>query len=266
MTASLEVEDDGPVRWLWLNRPEVHNAQNVDMLTALDEEFQRVSTTSSARVLVIAGRGPSFSSGHDLSMMGTDEAYLRSSSSAEGRYIQESWLYADPVRRLVSLPIPTIARVHGHCIGAGLMLAAATDFLVCSSEATFQTSILQDLAVNGAEVPTLAWAVGERRAKELMWLGEPLSAERAERIGLASWVTSRDELDDRVGKLATKLLDNPPHALALSKASLDFLASRKGRDDYFTFHFTNHQLTHHTTEATARLNERLQRIRRGGSR
>ena len=124
------VKDRGSVRWITLNRPEVHNAQNVSMLISLDAAFDACRTDTSIRVVVLAGAGKSFCSGHDLTEMSRNAEYASNAATAEGRYWQERRLFVDPVLKFRNLPIPTICRIQGHCLAAGLMFAAATDFSI----------------------------------------------------------------------------------------------------------------------------------------
>jgi enoyl-CoA hydratase len=258
MTDVLEVVDDAGVRWIWFNRPDVHNAQNVAMLRQLAEQLDRLRGDRSVRVVVIAGRGKSFCSGHDLREMADNPAYAERSSTAEGRYRQEMELFVDPVRRLQDLDIPVLCRVQGHCLAAGMMFVAAADLVIAADDASFGSPVLERLAVNDAEVPGFAWLLGERRAKQAIWLSERITAEDALRYGMVNWVVPPDDLDAKVTEVAERLVAMPPEALMLSKAGFRFLARRQGFDDFAAFHYVSHQLSHHTTEAKTLLDERVE--------
>jgi enoyl-CoA hydratase len=264
VTAPLVVEDRGAARWLWFNRPEVHNAQNVAMLEALDDALVAIETTPAVRVVVLAGHGRSFCSGHDLREMADNPKYAAGSSTTEGRYRQELRLFVRPVARIEALPMPVVCRVQGHCLAAGLMFAAAADFVIAADDASFGSPIIGSLGVNDAEVPNFAWVLGERRAKEVLWLGERMDAHEAQRAGLVNRVVPSDELDATVNDVVGRLAAAPPEALMLSKASFQFLARRQGRDDYAAFHYLTHQLSHQTSEARALLEERVRRLAGGG--
>ena len=253
----LEVEYHGSVRWIWFSRPDVHNAQNVAMLRRLDDELERLRRDGTVRVLVIAGRGKSFCSGHDLREMADNPAYAARSSTAEGRYRQEMELFVDPVRRIQDLDIPVLCRVQGHCLAAGMMFVAAADLVIAAEDASFGSPVLERLAVNDAEVPGFAWMLGERRAKQAIWLSERITADDALRLGMVNWVVPLAELDAKVEDVASRLVAMPPAVLMLSKAGFRFLARRQGFDDFAAFHYVSHQLSHHTTEARTLLDQRV---------
>jgi len=260
MSDSLLIQDRGSVRTLLFNRPDVHNAQNVDMLETLDRALVQVACDENIRVLVLGGVGPSFCSGHDLREMAMNRTYAARSATVEGRYRQELQLFVDPVMRFRSLSIPTICKVQGHCLAAALMFVAASDLVVAADDARFGSPILRHLGVNDAEVFTFAQRLGERRAKQLIWLDDGLNAEEALRHGVVNWVVAREDLDVKTAEIADRLADTPHHALALSKATFQFAAERKGEADVNAFHFLAHQISHHTVEARKILDDRLERV------
>lgn len=259
------VEDRGGVRHLWFNRPRVHNAQNVEMLRLLQDVLDDTGSNPEVRVLVVGGRGPSFCSGHDLREMAVNHEYARNASTAEGRFRQELRLFVEPVETLMRLDIPTICRVHGHCMAAGLMFAGACDLAIASDDAVFGSPVVRQQGVNDAEVPLLSWILGERRAKQMLWLDERLSAAEALQAGLLNWVVASDQLDARIEEVARKLCEAPREILALSKRSFRFLASRQGWNDYAEYHYTNHQFSHQTAEAAELLRARVARVNQGKS-
>ena len=262
-TPSLLVEDRDQIRWILFNRPEVHNAQNVEMLVALEQALDETARMPDIRVLVLGGTGQSFCSGHDLREMVDNADYRERSATVEGRLEQERRLFVRPIEQLSELRIPTIGRVQGHCRAAGLMFVAACDLVVASDSADFGSSIIPAMAVNDAEVPLFAWLLGERRAKQALWLGETMSATEALRCGLVNWVVTESELDAFVADITSKLLATSATALALSKESFRFMARSQGRDDFVEYHFLAHQLSHRTADAVTRLEERVTRIQAG---
>ena len=255
--SGLEVEDRGAVRWILFNRPEAHNAQNPKMLEALQLTLEDTTHNHDVRVAVLGGVGPSFCSGHDLKTISKDPQYAHAASTAEGRYWQELRLFVEPLELFRSLPIPTICRVQGHCLAAGLMFVAAADFVIAGEHSSFGSPVLAQQAVNDAEVPIFSWRVGERRAKQALWLNERFDAQEALRIGLANWVVPEEQLDEKVESVADRLLAVSRDALALSKASFQFMAERQGERDFSRFHYFTHQLSHHTTDAISALTKRM---------
>jgi enoyl-CoA hydratase/carnithine racemase len=253
----VRIEDRGSTRWLWLNRPAARNAQSAALLTALHRAVDDTAANPDVRVVVLAGAGPSFSAGHDLKEIVVNEAYRENNESVEGRLWQELDLFVGPVEALRNLRVPTIARVQGHCLAASLMLVEACDLVVVADDARFGSAVTRDMGAADVELPTVAWALGERRAKQMLWTSETLDAEQAQTLGLVNWIVSLDELDAKVEAVAATLTEVPREALALSKLSFRFMEDRRGRADAAAYHFLAHQLSHHTTDAAALLARRV---------
>ena len=262
------VEDRGLVRWVTLNRPAARNAQNEEVLTALAGAFADTVQTPEVRVLVLAGAGASFSSGHDIKEAAFNPGYRANIETVEGRFRQERDLFVRPIELLQTLPIATVCRVQGHCMAAALMLVGACDLVVASEDARFSSGVTKLMGAADVEVPWVYWALGERRAKQLTWLSETLDAQDALRTGLVNWVVPAAELDDKVTSVIDELLTVPPEAIALSKLSMRFMENRRGRMDTDAYHFLSHQLSHHTTDAVELLRRRVaeleQRLREQG--
>ncbi len=255
----LLLSDEGPIRRITFNRPQTHNAQSPALLESLAAALDETKSRTSTRVLILAGAGRSFSSGHDLKAVTTDPVYEANTKTAETRYWQELRLFVEPVQQFRRLPIPTICRVQGYCLAAALMFVAASDFAVAGDDAVFGSPVLSTQGVNDAEVPAFAWRVGERRAKQAIWLNEQMDAQEALRSGLVNWVVPPDELDAKVDAVAAKLLEVPREALALSKATFQFMADQQGQAQVDQFHFVMHQFTHQTQEAQELLDQRIAR-------
>jgi enoyl-CoA hydratase/carnithine racemase len=256
----VEVEDRGPVRWVMMNRPEVHNAQNAALLRELEDAFRDAANDASLRVLVLGGHGKSFSAGHDLNEVVANPEYRANLKSVEGRLWQELDLFVRPLELLRSLRIPTVCRVQGYCVAAAIMLLMATDLVVAADDAIFWSSVTRDMGVDDVEVSALAWALGERRAKQVLWTSERLDAHRAAQFGLVNWVVPVDELDAKISQVTDELLKVPRDTLALSKASLRFMEDRRGRADAEAYHFLSHQLSHGTTAAQSLLRHRIDQV------
>ncbi|MBL7499164.1 enoyl-CoA hydratase/isomerase family protein [Frankia sp. CNm7] len=251
------VEDRGSVRWIWFNRPRVHNAQNLDLLEALQRALDDVERSETVRVLVLGGKGRSFSAGHDLKQSAENPRYRANQSTAERRWRQEWQMFVRPVERIRQLPIPTICRAQGYSLAAGMMFVEACDLVVATPDAVFGSPILGPLEINDAEVPTFVRSVGVRRAKSLLWLNERLGADEALALGLVNWVVDHDELDRHIEVIAERLAKVSRETLELSKLSFQFLAARQGWDDFDRYHFLSHQLSHHTSPALDLYQQRL---------
>jgi enoyl-CoA hydratase len=240
-----------------LNRPAARNAQNAALLRELEAACLDTAQTETVRVVVLAGNGPSFSAGHDLKEAVVNPEYRANLETAEGRLWQEADLFVRPVEALRDLRVPTIARIQGHCIAASMMLIGAVDLVVAAEDAVFASRVTRDMGAADVELPSLAWALGERRAKQLLWTSAALSATEAQALGLVNWVVPEAELDAKVSEVVESLLQVPREALALSKLSLRFMEDRRGRADASAYHFMAHQLSHQTSDAKALLDSRL---------
>lgn len=251
------VEDRGAARWITLNRPKTHNAQNPELLRELERVLLDTRDQKEIRTVVLAGTGRSFSSGHDLKAAVVDPEYRRNLQSVEGRMWQEAELFVRPVELLRDLPMPVVCRVQGYCMAAALMLLSACDLVVAADSARFSSQVTRDQGANDVELPTVAWELGERRAKQMLWLSEGLSAEEARQLGLVNWVVPAGHLDEKVAEVTAQLEAVPQQALALSKMSFRFAEGRRGRDDAAAYHFLTHQLSHNTDESKRLLAERV---------
>jgi enoyl-CoA hydratase len=254
----VEVEDRGPVRWMWFNRARVHNAQNAALLRRLDAVLIDTERNSGVRAVVLGGRGPSFSAGHDLGEIAFNEEYRRRASTVEGRMWQELELFVRPAQRFRELPVPTICRVQGHCLAASLMFVCGADFVVAAEDATFGSNVSTTIGTADVELPTLMGRLDDQLAKRMLWLGETLTGVEAVRCGLAQWAVPADDLDSAVENVIRRLLDVPREALALSKLSFRFVADQRGAADAAAYHFLAHQLSHHTSDAVALQQQRVQ--------
>jgi enoyl-CoA hydratase len=261
----LLAEREGDVLWVTFNRPEKHNAQNAAMLEMLREVLVSASTDASLRVVVLRGAGRSFTAGHDLREMVVNPAYADAIETAEGRRAWERRLFVEPVQMFQDLPVPTVCQIQGSCLAAGLMFAAAADLVVAADDAVFGSPIVSAMALNDAEVPGFAWLLGERRAKQTLWLDERLDAREAERLGIVNWAVPLADLETKVRSVVDKLLAVPRETLELSKASLAFMEERRGRRDFAAYHFASHSFSHQTHVARTVAEERIALVEAGKS-
>lgn len=252
----VQYDVEGPVAWITLNRPDKHNAQDLQMLEELDNAVERAQQDSSIRVTVLKGAGPSFSSGHDLHENVSDARVSRIRETAEGRTDLEYRMYVEVSMHLRNLRMPTIACVHGHCIGAGLMLAAMCDLVVASDDSSFSNPALL-LGAAGTEILVEPWEIGARRAKELLFTGSTITAQRAMDWGLVNRVVPRDALLVETRELAVAVASMPPRAVELTKLSINRSLDAMGQATSWSEHFFIHQLSHSTSES-----ERITRHRK----
>jgi enoyl-CoA hydratase len=248
----------GPVMRITMNRPEVRNAQSTELILGLDAAIRDAAADEAIRVVILAGAGPSFSSGHDLKPVvgqAKADAWRRLRRTPEGRLKHERELYVDKCLAIYHLPKPTIAQVQGHCVAAGLMLAAMCDLVVAADDARFSNPVLR---MTGAAVELLVepWELGIRKAKEFLWTGDPIDAREAWRLGLVNRVVPRRRLAVETLALARRIALVPPVTASLVKESLNQSAALMGKEHAWRYHFMVHQFMHGTKTAADALRAR----------
>jgi enoyl-CoA hydratase len=232
-----------------LNRPQVRNAQNLELLRHLDSSLMRASSDDGVKVIIVAAAGPDFSAGHDLRMTLDQEPVDRfcdagaSAQGGQGYMAREAEVYLGLCRRWRDVPKPTIAEVQGRCIAGGLMLAWVCDLIVASDDAIFMDPVIA-MGVSGVEWFAHPWELGARKAKELLFTGDAWDAAEAHRLGMVNHVVSRQELSSFTLQLAEKIAKKPAFALKTTKqavnATLDFQGQRNALDNAFALHHLCH--------------------------
>jgi enoyl-CoA hydratase/carnithine racemase len=216
--AALDLERDGPILRVWLDRPERRNALDTGALEEIEALFNGLRDDFDTRVVVLGGRGPSFCAGADRKQP-PGAARMASGSDASDRERR----FVSQLGRRAALAIQnaepvTLARVHGHAVGGGLVLALSCDLRVAAEDTVFHVPEV-DLGV------PLAWGasarliheVGAARAREIILLCEKLDAARAEAWGLVNRVVPADRLDAAVDDWARRLAAKPEIAVHMTK-------------------------------------------------
>ncbi len=211
-------EDHGHVRHVVLNRPEKRNAFDDGLVLALQEALAAAAGDGAVRCVVVRGAGRMFSSGMDvagLAALAADPARLR----AFRRPILDTWNLLEQMAK------PTVAQIHGACIGGAMELALACDLRVMAADAVIglpetRVGLVPDVG-GSSRLPSI---VGLGRAKELIMTGRLVDGREAERIGLVNRVAEADGLDAATEELVGELLACAPVAVGLSKRVLDAAA------------------------------------------
>ncbi len=211
MYSTLAIERDGAVATIWMNRPEVFNAFNEELIADLTDACLALDNNPAVRVVVLAGRGKHFSAGADLNWM------RRAANASEADNLQDARRFARMLRTLSGLSKPTLARVQGGALGGGTGLAAACDMAVASSDAVFSTSEVKFGIIPAVISPYVLRAIGARHALRYFQSGERISAERALVIGLVGEVAAPEQLDAAVAALVQTLLAGAPSAQRAAK-------------------------------------------------
>lgn len=204
----LLMERHGPIARLVLNRPEQRNALSRGLLLAFRSALAECGAAEGLRAVVLAARGPVFSSGHDL----------RELSAATPAEVEETFrLCAEVMLGLQRLSVPVIARVHGLATAAGCQLVAASDLAVASTGARFATpGVSIGLFCTTPAVP-LVRGIGRKRSLEMLLTGEAIDAATALEWGLVNRVVPEQEIDRAVAELVGRILAASRHTVALGK-------------------------------------------------
>jgi len=256
--ATVRYAVEGHVCTLTMDRPEVANAQNTELIDDLDAAFDAACADDEVRVVVLTGAGRHFSSGHDLkALVGDVEAdewrLLR--ETPEGKFEHEKVMYFDRCLRIRDFPKPTIAAVNGSCVAAGLMLACMCDLIVAADDAMFSNPVLR---MTGAAVEILVepWEMPARKAKEFLLASEKLSAADAERLGMVNRVVPADRLLAEAHELAEQVARVPPATAQVVKRSINKTLDLMGQRDAWDYHFMAHHWMHNTATALGALEAR----------
>ena len=213
MYETIEIERRGPVAHVWMNRPQVHNAFNATLIRELEQAWDELAGDDSVRVVVLAGRGKSFSAGADLNWMKEAAGYTEAENLADARRL------AGMLLKLAQLPHPTIARVQGAALGGGTGLAAACDICIAAERAVFATSEVRFGIIPSAISPYVIRAIGPRQAGRYFQSAERISSVRAAALGLVHEVAGDEaDLDARIDGIVAALLEGGPKAQAAAKS------------------------------------------------
>jgi len=247
-------ETHGAVAIIRLNRPEYRNAQNSKVTYALDAAFIRAVDDDAVKVIILGGNGKHFCAGHDIGTPGRDidQSFERKAviwydhigtSGVDARFARESEVYLGMCRRWREIPKPVIAMVQGACIAGGLMLAWSCDFIVASDDAFFSDPVVQ-MGIPGVEFFAHPWVMNPRAAKEFLYTGDRMSAQRAYELGMVNHVVARDELEAHAIALAERIAKMPRLGLTLTKRAVnqceDLMGMRTGMDSVFGLHHAAH--------------------------
>jgi enoyl-CoA hydratase/carnithine racemase len=227
----IEVERDGGIVRLWLDRPDKHNPLGTATLEQVVELYESFATDFGVRVVVLGGRGPSFSAGADLGAPPGSEHVGR-----DGVGVRERRWWAQLGRRAVTAvadaEVVTIARLHGNVLGGGLCLAVACDFRIAALDTRLGLPEVDlGLPLTWGGTARLAHEVGAARARQLIMLTGTIDGAEAERWGLVQRAVPAGELDAAVDDWARRLAAKPERAVHMAKTQFRALSRRAGLGD-----------------------------------
>ena len=219
MYPTLSIERQDRVATIWMDRPDVFNAFDEQLIADLGAACAELDADASVRVVVLAGRGKHFSAGADLNWMKRASGFTEEENRADARK------FAHMLRALSDMSKPTVARVQGAALGGGTGLAAACDMAVASVDAQFATSEVKFGIIPAVISPYVLRAIGPRHALRYFQSGERFSAQRALAMGLVTEVCERDQLDATIAQLVGLLMSGAPLAQQSAK---DLIAAVDG--------------------------------------
>lgn len=244
---------EGPVAWITMDRTRFNNVQNSQMTYALDDALRRAVDDDTVKVIVLGGAGRHFSAGHDIGTPGRDvhRSWERrhlwydhaNKPGAEFLYAREQEVYLGMCRRWREVPKPTIAMVQGACVAGALMLAWVCDLIVASDDAFFQDPVVR-MGIPGVEYFAHAFELPPRVAKEFLFLGQRMTAARAERFGMVNRVVPRDELEGETRAMALSIAEMPRLGLALTKQAINHVEDLRGKRTAMDAVFHMHHFAH----------------------
>jgi len=211
----------GQIAEVILNRPEIHNALNDELINELYGAFTYLNNSNDIRVIILTGNGKSFCSGADLNWMKSVVNY-----SFEQNY-QESLKLAKLMFLIFTHSKPVIAKINGSAIGGGVGLMSVCDIIIANEESKFGLSEVRLGLVPAAISPFVISRIGEARARELFITGERISAKRAVELNLVNYVVPLDKLNDLVNEKVQNILQNGPEAVKTVKEMIFYVSQNK---------------------------------------
>ena len=219
MTKLLELERAGPVATLILNRPELHNAFNAELIAELHAACEALRSAAGLRVLVLRGAGPSFCAGADLGWMRASLEYSHAENLADATRLDAMF------EALNSLPLAVVGRVHGAALGGGVGLVACCDIVVAEEEASFGFTEARLGLLPAVISRYVLPKIGAGHARALFVSGRRFKAPHALAVGLAHHVVPAAELDAAVASVVAELLRCGPEAVAGCKALVNAVST-----------------------------------------
>lgn len=211
MSSLLSIALAGNVCTVTLNRPDLHNAFNAELITELTTCFTRLSQQDSIRAIILTGAGKSFSAGADLNWMRS----MAAASEAENR--DDSLRLAGMFRAINECHKPVIARINGHAFGGGVGIIACADIAVCAEHAKLGLTEVKLGLIPATIAPFVQSKIGTSHMRRYAMSGAGFSATQALHIGLVHDVVTADQLDSCVQKHANTFLQAGPQAVAECK-------------------------------------------------
>jgi len=200
------LEKEGGIAKITLNRPHVLNALNEELLSEFVAALENIEKDDSINVVILTGKGKAFSAGRDMK------------SILEGR----EYVGGQRYKALEDLSKPVIAAVNGYCFTGALELAMCADIIIASENAVFgDTHARFGVIPGGGQTQRLPRLIGAKKAKELMFLCDTISAQEAKEIGIVNRVVAPEKLDEAAREMAEKIIKNIPETVGTLKSLIN---------------------------------------------
>jgi methylglutaconyl-CoA hydratase len=221
MSSTLDIRRPSPfVAEVWLNRPDVRNAFNDEVIGELSATFVQLALDPQLRAIVLGGHGKAFCAGADLNWMRTMAGYSWSDNHADAARL------AGMLWTIYSCPLPVVGRIHGDCYAGGVGLAAVCDVLIAAEGIQFCLSEAKLGLLPATIGPYVVKALGEQASRRYFTTAERFDAARAQQLGFVHEVVAADQLDAKVAEVVGSLSANGPAAVKACKQLVKDLSSR----------------------------------------
>ena len=218
------VARDGSVLRIALNRPEVRNAFDEEVIGALTKVAFNVAEDHTVRAIILSGTGKSFCAGADLAWMSRAAGYTHAENLRDAEDL------ARMLEKLDTVPVPMIGRVHGAALGGGVGLVAVCDIVVAAADAVFALSEVKLGILPAVISPYVVRKIGVSAARELFLTGSRFDAVRAREIGLVHEIVPESELDAAVERRVRDVLSSGPRAIAAAKSLIRDVVGESPKD------------------------------------
>lgn len=218
--ATLDITRSGPVVRVFLNRPEVRNAFNSEVIGEMIGAFREINADATLRAVVLGGHGKAFCAGGDLNWMRAMADYSWAENHADAMAL------AEMLWSVYSCPHPVIGRLHGDCFAGGMGLAACCDVLIAADGPTFCLSEARLGLLPATIGPYVIRALGEQASRRYFITAERFSTAEAHRLGFVHQLFPADGLDAAVDAMVATLVVNGPQAVKACKRLVQDLAGQ----------------------------------------
>ena len=262
---------DSNIVKITMNRPEKRNAEDELMMQEIQDTFIEADLDEEVRVIIFAGAGKDFSSGHDMSGKGElapegsimGRAMTSKLTGMEYSVKRAQYVHINKCLTMRNVSKPTIAMVQGHCTAGAWMNVAMCDLIVASDDAQFINPVVR-MGPAAAEILLEPFDLGFRKAKEHLWTGDPITAQEGKHLGFISRVAPREKLEEETLDLARRIAMNMPVAVSLVKRSINQAWDEAGQKNAWEYHWLIHELSHTSDESKRWREKRAEALKKGG--